>query len=65
MHTARAVPGWQYYRSGRCRSFLFLWFQSKISSPGKQADSTVCELIITGTILSPDKGPGTTCHGYP
>ncbi len=44
MHRARVVPGWQYYRSGRYRSFLFLCFQSIMSSPGKHAvtQSNVC-----------------------
>ena len=58
MHTARVVPGWQYYRSGRYHFFQFLWFQSRISSPGKQADSTVRQVIITEPILCPDTGPG-------
>jgi hypothetical protein len=50
MHKARVVPGLQYYRSGKYRSFLFLWFQSKVSSPGNQAVSKGCLLNISEVI---------------
>ena len=51
MHRARVVPGWQYYRSGRYRSFQFLGFQSMVSSPGKQAVTCGAPLIISVTII--------------
>jgi hypothetical protein len=51
MHRARAVPGWQYYQSGRYRSFQFLCFQSMMSSPGTHA--------VTQSLVSPGKNhPG-------
>ena len=49
MHRVRVVPGWQYYQSGRYRSFLFLCFQSIMSSPGKQA--------VTQSAISPGEIP--------
>jgi hypothetical protein len=58
MHRARVVPGWQYYRSGRYRSFQFLGFQSMVSSPGKQAVTCGAPLIISVTII-----PGP-CGGH-
>jgi hypothetical protein len=64
MHRARVVPGWPYYRSGRCRSFLFLWFQSKVSSPGNQAVSKGCQLNISETIQVLFSGPEIVCRHH-
>ena len=49
MHRARVEPGWQYYQSGRYRSFLSLCFQSMMSSPGNHA--------VTQSRVSPGENP--------
>ena len=63
MHRARVEPGWQYYQSGRYRSFLSLCFQSMMSSPGKHA---VTQSRVTPGENHPGQvqGPEVVSNGF-